>query len=234
MKSLIFTCAFLLSITYCFAQESELQITKKNVNTKRVSKAPKIDGVLDDEAWVDTEVAKDFVMFRPETGTPELYEQRTEVRIVYDDEAIYFGAYLYDDDPENIPQEFATRDNFAFVDWFAVMINPNNDSLNDTEFFVQVTGNQADAKSNPEDEDFSWSAVWQSSTKIVEDGWIVEMKIPYRTLRFSNKEVQTWGLNFHRRHADTRYQYTWNFIDRSVGNIQQYAGTLSGIENIVV
>jgi len=220
----------LLLIFVCvvgFAQE-----TKKNITTKRVSVAPKIDGVLDDEAWLNTEIANDFVMFRPSSGLPEPENQRTEIRVVYDDEAIYFAAYLYDDKPDEIPTQIANRDNFGTVDWFGIMINPNNDSMNDTEFFIQATGNQADAKSNINDEDFSWSAVWDSEVSIVNDGWIVEVKIPYSALRFSNKEVQTWGLNFHRRFANSRHQYTWNFIDRSKGNIQQYAGTLSGIKNI--
>ncbi len=227
MRNLLAIIPLIFITATSFAQE-----TKKTMQTKRVSKAPKIDGILDDDAWFGADVAKDFVMFRPESGTPEKQSHRTEVKIVYDDDAIYFGAYLYDDDPENIPQQFAVRDNFGTTDWFGVMINPNNDSQNDTEFFVQVTGNQADAKASPNDEDFSWSAVWQSATKIVDDGWIVEIKIPYSALRFTNKEVQTWGLNFHRRHAESRDQYTWNFIDRTVGNIQQYAGTLTGIENI--
>lgn len=216
---------FITSVS--FSQE-----TKKNLQTKRVKIAPKIDGDLNDEAWKNVEVAKDFVMFRPTSGTPEPKNQKTIVKVVYDDEAIYFGAYLYDDNPAQIPTQIENRDNFGTVDWFGIMINPNNHSQNDTEFFIQATGNQADAKSNPNNEDFSWSAVWYSQVKIVDDGWIVEVKIPYSALRFSNKKVQTWGLNFHRRFANSRDQYTWNFIDRTKGVIQQYAGTLSGIQNI--
>lgn len=227
MKHVLSILAFLFLISLSHAQES-----KKNVVTKRVTNAPKIDGVLDDDAWFGADVAKDFVMFRPETGTPEKENQRTEVRIVYDDEAIYFAAYCYDDKPDEIPKQFATRDNFGVADWVGFTINPNNDSQNDTEFFVQVTGTQADAKATPDNEDFSWSAVWVSAVKIVEDGWIVEVKIPYSALRFSNKKVQTWGLNIHRHFRNTRDQYTWNFVDRTVGSLQQYAGTISGIENI--
>lgn len=226
MRKFILLFAILCSL-FLNAQEA-----KKNIRSVRISKPPIIDGVLDDEAWVNADIAKDFVMFRPTSGTPEKKNQKTEVKVVYDDEAIYFGAYLYDDQPDKIPKQFANRDNFATCDWFGIMINPNNDSQNDTEFFIQVTGNQADAKSNAFDEDFSWSAVWKSQVKIVDDGWIVEVKIPYSALRFSNQKVQTWGLNFHRRFAISREQYTWNFIDRTKGVIQQYAGTLSGIENI--
>ncbi|MDX5585632.1 MAG: DUF5916 domain-containing protein, partial [Aureibaculum sp.] len=223
---------FLLLFAILFTLFATSQETKKNVRSVRISKPPVIDGVLDDDAWVNADIAKDFVMFRPTSGTPERENQKTEVRVVYDDEAIYFGAYLYDDQPDQIPKQFANRDNFATSDWFGIMINPNNDSQNDTEFFIQVTGNQADAKSNAFDEDFSWSAVWDSDVKIVDDGWIVEVKIPYSALRFSNQSIQTWGLNFHRRFANSREQYTWNFIDRTKGIIQQYAGTLTGIENI--
>jgi len=65
---------------------------------------------------------------------------------------------------------------------------------------VFSSGTQADAVSSPGNgEDWGWNAVWDSAVKIVDDGWIVEMKIPYSALRFSNQEVQTWGLQFHRR-----------------------------------
>ena len=223
---------FFFLLPLLFAIVSNSQENKKNLRSVRISKAPVIDGVLDDDAWVNADVAKDFVMFRPSSGTPERENQKTEVRVVYDDEAIYFGAYLYDDNPDEIPKQFANRDNFGACDWFGIMINPNNDSQNDTEFFIQVTGNQADAKSSAFDEDFSWSAVWDSEVNIVSDGWVVEVKIPYSALRFSNEKVQTWGLNFHRLFYNSREQFTWNFIDRTKGIIQQYAGTLSGIENI--
>lgn len=217
---LIFLCCILVS-----AQEN-----KKNLITKRVSVPPKIDGVLDDDAWKNADIAKDFVMFRPAVGDLEPKNQKTEVRVVYDDEAIYFGAYLYDD--QVVPKQIANRDNFGIVDWFEASINPNNDSQNDTDFLVQTSGNQLDAKSSPDGRDFSWSAVWDSKVTVVNDGWIVEMKIPYSALRFSNQEVQTWGINFRRRFANTRNQYTWNLIDPTIGRKQQYAGTLTGIENI--
>lgn len=205
---------------------------KKTLKTFKTNESIKIDGFLNEAIWSQLEVAKDFVMFRPSSGIAEPINQKTEVRVVYDDNAIYFGAYLFDDKPNEIPKQFANRDNFGSSDWFAIMINPNNDSQNDTEFFIQVTGNQADAKASVFNEDFSWSAVWESKVRIVSDGWIVEVRIPYAALRFSNQEVQTWGLNFHRHFRKTRDQYTWNFVDRTKGILQQYAGILTGIENI--
>ena len=94
------------------------------------------------------------------------------------------------------------------------------------------TGNQNDSKAVNGNEDFSWNAVWDSSVKMMDDGWVVEMKIPYSALRFSNDEIQTWGLNFHRHHRKNRDQYTWNFVPRDKGTISQYDGIITGIKNI--
>ena len=226
MKKYFFIFCFLI-ITF-----SQAQIGKKSLNALRIANPPKIDGVLDDDAWINSEIAKDFTMFRPGSGDKEPENRKTEVKVIYDDEAIYFGAFLYDDDVNNIPKEAATRDNFAQTDWFGIIINTLNDGQNDTEFFVQVTGNQADAKVSIDNEDFSWNAVWTSAVKINGKGWVAEIKIPYAALRFSNGDVQTWGLNFHRRIQNKREQYTWNFIDKTNGNIGQYSGILEGLKNI--
>lgn len=196
--------------------------------------APKIDGILNDNVWKNAEEAKNFTQFRPEMGVVEKEYQKTIVKIVYDDNAIYVGAYLKDK-PENIQKQFTSRDNFGQSDFFGVVFNPNNDAQNDIEFFVFSSGTQADAIASPsieDGEDFGWNAVWDSAVKIIDDGWIVEMKIPYRALRFSNDEVQTWGLQFHRRFRIDNTQYSWNPIDRTKGNIGIYHGELTGIKNI--
>ncbi|MCF8273169.1 MAG: carbohydrate binding family 9 domain-containing protein [Flavobacteriaceae bacterium] len=205
---------------------------KKTYHIKRSQKAPKIDGVLDDDIWKISEDAQDFTQFRPEMGVKETDSIKTKVKITYDDNAIYFGAYLHDD-PSKIMRQLTTRDNFGQSDFFGIIINPNNDAQNDTEFFVFSSGTQADAISNPSiGEDFGWNAVWESKVNMVEDGWIIEVKIPYRALRFSNENVQTWGIQFHRHFRRNRSQYTWNPIDRTKGNVGLYHGELKTLENI--
>lgn len=224
MKHLFFTLAFCLSII-SFGQ------TKKSLNIKRTQTSPKIDGILDDEAWKTAEVATDFIQFRPEMGVTLPEDKKTTVKVTYDDNAIYFSAYLKDK-PEDIQRQLTSRDNFGNSDFFIVVLNPNNDAQNDVEFFVFASGTQADAVASPSSgEDFGWSAVWDSAVKIVDDGWIVEMKIPYRALRFST-DVETWGIQFHRRFRVDNTQYTWNPIDRTKGNMGLYHGELKGITNI--
>lgn len=215
------------------------QINKKSVVALRVNKSPIIDGVLDDDAWKNAQEAKDFVMYEPGNGTKEPENRKSIVKIVYNDQAIYFSALLFDNEPNEIPRQFGGRDEIGQVDYFQVNINPNNDSQNDTEFIVMATGAQADAKPNFSshdgdfrNKDFSWSAVWNSSVSITSNGWIVEMEIPYSALRFSNTKVQTWGINFQRKMHKHDEVYSWNYIDKSKGKYPQYAGNLKGIRNV--
>ena len=226
MKKFLFSLSLLCCISSTIAQE------KKFLNLKRAKIAPKIDADLSDQAWQEAEEANGFVQFRPAMGTPEEDNQKTTVKVTYDDNAVYFAAYLHDD-PKNIMSQLTTRDNFGQSDFFLISINPNNDAQNDTEFLVFSTGTQGDAiVTSDGNEDWGWNAVWDSAVKIVDDGWIIEIKIPYSALRFSNQEVQTWGIQFHRRHMNDNRQLTWNPIDKTKGRIGQYHGELRGIKNI--
>lgn len=218
-------------IFLCFFNLIQSQ-DKKSLNIQRTEVPPKIDGILDDIVWQSAEIATDFTQFRPEMGVELKPHQQTIVKMAYDDNAIYVSAYLKDK-PEDIQKQLTSRDNFGQSDFFGIILNPNNDAQNDTEFFVFSSGTQADATATPSNgEDFGWSAVWDSAVKIVDDGWIVEMKIPYRALRFSNEEVQIWGLQFHRRFRLDNSQYSWNPIDRTKGSASLYHGELTGIKNI--
>ncbi len=223
---------YLFVLSLFFFSYSYSQLNKKSVSALRIDESPSIDGVLDENFWRNAEIAQDFVMFRPGDGGKEREKYKTTVKIAYDDEAIYFGVTLYDDKPQEIPMQFGDRDEIRNVDFFLISINPNNDDQNDTEFIVSSTGAQADAKISSYREDFSWNTVWDSDVNVNNDGWVVEIKIPYSALRFSNTNVQTWGINFHRRINRLNEQYVWNYIDKKKGMWTQYAGLLEGIENI--
>ncbi|MFD2565733.1 DUF5916 domain-containing protein [Pseudotenacibaculum haliotis] len=220
-----------LSANCLFAQE-EINSNRKRIKTTRITKAPKIDGLLDDEAWKSAEIAKDFVVFRPDNGEKAPDTHKTEVRVIYDNDAIYISANMNDPDPSKIPMEFTNRDNFGQSDFFLVTINPNDDGQNGFEFIVMSTGSQAESKISEGNEDFSWNAVWQSAAKVNGVGWSVEMKIPYRALRFANKPVQSWGFNFHRRVLNENAQYTWNWIDNTKGVWTQYDGLVEDFRDI--
>jgi hypothetical protein len=222
----------LLAIVFSIPISAQNNKKRKTIETTRVTYAPKIDGILDDEAWKKAELCKDFMIFKPENGAPVPAEYQTVVKVVYDDEAIYISAQMNDPDPAGIPKEFAVRDNFSQADFFLVTINPNDDGQNPFEFIVQSTGNQADSKVSNGNEDFNWSAVWESDVSTDDKGWNVEIKIPYRSLRFANRPIQSWGVNFHRRLEKLNSQHTWTHVDNSVGRWTQYDGLIEDFRNI--
>ncbi|MDF1518190.1 MAG: DUF5916 domain-containing protein, partial [Lutibacter sp.] len=221
---------FILSLFFFSLSYSQVKI--KSVKALRIDKTPSIDGVLSEDFWKNTQPAQDFQMFKPGDGGEEREDMKTVVKIAYDDEAIYFGATMYDVNTKAIPMQFGGRDQFGQVDFFLISINPNNDGQNDTEFVVMSTGAQGDAKISSEGEDFSWNAVWESDVKINKDNWVAEIKIPYSALRFSNSTEQTWGVNFHRKINRLNEQYSWNYVDKKVGLFTQYSGLITGINNI--
>ncbi len=219
----------LLIFNYGFSQI----IDRKSLQATRATALPRIDGKLDDIAWQNLPIAKDFVMVEPGSGDKEPDNQKTEVKVIYDDESIYFAVYLFDNHPETIMKQFSDRDNFAQSDVFGVTINPLKDGQNDTEFFVTASGTQLDAKiSAANGEDFSWSAVWYSAVSFDDKGWYLEMKIPFSALRFSDDQDQTWHINFYRSIQSSRKEYTWNFINKTIGNLYQYSGILTNLKDI--
>mgnify|MGYP000529413573 CR=1 FL=1 len=232
----IFSILFLFQIS--FAQEMVTSNpflpvnNKKEIRTIKIKNPIKIDASLNEVDWQNVPIAKNFVMFNQENGKPELPELRTEVKVLYDDDAIYIGAILYDNEPDKILKEISERDNFGATDFFGVFINGFNDGQQEFSFFVSASDGQMDLVRTTENEDTSWDAIWESKAKITDIGWVVEMKIPYAALRFSEEEKQTWGINFFRELRRNRQMFTWNPVDNRKGFFTQQAGILKGIEKI--
>lgn len=212
---------------------SQVNQNRKKLPASRISTAPKIDGDLDDAIWKNVPIANDFVQLRPDNGKKELTDYKTEVKLAYDDNAIYIAAKMFDPKPETIPAEFTNRDNFGNSDFFMAMINPIDDGQNPVMFIVTASGVQIDSKvSNGNNEDYNWSAVWDSDIRITDYGWAAELKIPYRALRFANDAMQSWGVNFHREVRSLNTRYTWNHIDNTVGKWTQYDGLIENFKDI--
>ncbi len=206
---------------------------KKNYQTRPISEKILIDGVFDEAAWQSVEVAKDFVKYDPDNGKPEAPYCKTEVKVVYDNEAIYVAATLYDKEPNKILKEISNRDAEAVADQFGIFFNGFNDGQQEFRFYVTAAGVQKDyLYTNDNGEDGSWDAIWDSKVKVTDIGWLVEMKIPYAALRFSSEKKQTWGFNLFREFRRERQYLTWNLIDAKIPTEATQAGLLEGIENI--
>ncbi|MCK5028835.1 MAG: carbohydrate binding family 9 domain-containing protein [Bacteroidales bacterium] len=231
MKNIVFGI-LIIGLSVLSFKVNALNNDKRTLEVVKVSESPKIDGILDESVWLNAAVAKDFYQYAPYNGVkPSL---PTTVKIIYDDHAIYFAAILTDNQPDSILKDLSTRDSFdgANADLFAVGINTFNDGINAVNFMVSAAGIQSDAKITGEEGDANWDAVWESAVKITENGWIVELKIPYSALRFSKEDNQTWGIHFFRHIRRYREWSTWNFVDINVRGFINQMGEMSGIKDI--
>jgi hypothetical protein len=192
-----------------------------------------IDGKFDEAAWLKADVAKDFVMWMPDNGKAEPKERRTEIKVTYDNEAVYFAATMYDDEPNKILKELSQRDNSGTADRVGIFINGYNDGQQEFSFILSAAGVQEDflfTESNGEDS--SWNAIWEGKSQITDFGWVAEIRIPYAALRFSTEKKQTWGINFIRDFKRDQKFYSWNLIDNKINSRGNQEGVLNGIENI--
>jgi hypothetical protein len=228
-------CLLLLFAMEAKAQTKILQATK-------IQQGIKLDGLLDDTAWAHAATATDFIMNYPQFGIPST--EKTIVKILYDDDAIYVGAYLYDSDPKGIRKQLTARDREgrADADNFSVTFDTYLDKQNAYQFIVTTANVQSDVRMSqggaancngdgcPNDR--NWDAVWDSKTRIVADGWVVEMKIPYFSLRFGKKELQNWGLQFNRFIRRKNENSFWSPVDPNVSGFINQFGELRGLQNL--
>lgn len=214
--------------TLVFANDKE---QCNSLNAVRIADAPKIDGVLDDASWNFDNEATHFFEFEPNNG--KLSEFKTNVQITYTDNALYIAARLYDPNPSQIKRELGIRDDDRKnTDLFGFSIDTYNNGQNAFSFLVTAAGVQIDHFIANDRPDYNWDAVWKSAVTIDEEGWVVEMEIPFYAIRFPQKDVQDWGLNFYRKVQRNREESFWNYVDNSVrGMVNQY-GVLYGIENV--
>ena len=231
MKLLFVAFLTLVSCSSLFAQEAD-SIFRKKITINRVTNSPKIDGVLDDEAWKTASIATDFVEREPVNLRPIPDSLDTSVKITYDDLGIYFGIEMLDPNPEKIRKELTERDDIGNDDFFFLGLNGYNDRQQTLQFIVTAAGVQYDAKMTNGNEDSSWNAVWYSGVEITDEGWTAEVFIPYSEVRFPKKEVQEWGLQMERRLRRTNSRYSWSPVDNSKGSFSIYDGEIYGIENI--
>ncbi|MFD2721544.1 carbohydrate binding family 9 domain-containing protein [Hymenobacter monticola] len=138
---------------------------KRQLQAVRISTPPKLDGVLDEAVWQAAPIATKFYELEPTPG--RLEKHPTEVRVLYDDNAIYVGAIMHDAAQDSILRELSNRDNIGNSDWFGVFFDTYNDHLNGYEFIVTSGGVQVDLRQSPANgEDGSWNAVWDSRTAL--------------------------------------------------------------------
>lgn len=206
------------------------QVEPRLYQATRIADKIQIDGELNEPIWESGEIATNFIALEPEPGAKPI--QPSEVRILYDDEAIFIGAFLKEVSKDSVLQELTERDRIGNSDWFGFVVDTYRDNLNGFEFIVTSAGVQFDAKLSTFGEDETWNAVWYSETTITDEGWYCEMKIPYSAIRFPKQNIQDWNINLIRNIRRVRQKVFWNEIDPTIDGFLTQSGNMKGVEDI--
>lgn len=211
----------------------QAQVPLRSYATQLTAEKIKVDGNLSESVWSTVPVASSFTQTLPDPMQPAT--QRTEVRMVYNEQAIYISAVMYQD-RSTIRKQLTPRDEIRSgnTDFFGVSFDTYNDNQNGFAFRVSAAGVQQEERliNGSENGDRSWDAVWTSNVKISDTAWIVEMEIPFQAIRFSKNAIQDWGIQFSRSFRSRRENSYWNKVDpRETGFLAQ-AGNLTGLQNI--
>ncbi len=221
--------------------------------------APVLDGdVLGDSIWNSVEPVTGFWQTTPNDGEPA--SERTEVRVIYTADTIYFGVVCYDRDPSSIIVSDSRRDaSLDETDSFQIILDTYLDTQNGFVFGTNPAGIEYDGQVTNEGQgsgrfgggggggrpgqggqqrgagggfNLNWDAAWQVRTRISEIGWTAEFAIPFRTIRYPSKDtLQTWGLNFQRNIRRRNETAYWAPIPRQYNLYRlSLAGTLTGME----
>ena len=238
-----------------FAQQPSEDVP--TVRATRVDTAPEFDGFVNEAFWDAIAPATDFIQQNPDEGQPST--ERTEVRIGFDDQNLYFGIICFDREPENIVVTQNRRDGaLDDTDSIQLLIDAYNDGQNafifgtspaGVEFDAQVTkagqsrgggggparaggaGGGGAQRGGSRAFNLNWDAVWKVQSQITGRGWESEIIIPFRTLRYRPGQDQTWGLNISRNIRRRNELSFWSPVSRAFELTQvELAGSLTGLE----
>ena len=210
----------------------ELPLDGKRTIATRTSAAPVLDGRVDEPVWASADVVGDFLQKDPVAGAAP--SQRTEVRVLYDEDNLYFGWILYDDEPDKIVATDLERDSFMFSDdTLAIYLDTFHDHRNAFAFVVNPLGTKLDLIVRDESQtNRNWDEAWEAAASITERGWEAEVVIPFTILRYPTGS-HVWGIEFERcicrnneraNWSNTSRDYDWQAISQ--------AGHLVGLEGL--
>jgi hypothetical protein len=208
------------------AQERPLRALR----IERLNETIRVDGKLDEAVWQRIAPAGDFVQTEPDEGAP--VSERTEVRVFYDDDNLYFAFSCYDSEPTKIIGRLDAHDARTFSDSVDIFLDPFGDRRTGYWFSVNARGVQFDGLlSEASGMDRTWDGIWRSATHWESWGWTAEIAIPFKSIRFA--AGRDWGINLSRDIVRKNERAHWQFVARFDGMFRpSKAGTLTGIERV--
>ncbi len=229
--ALALAAATLLRPAPARAADAEPAPESRVYETRRVAgPPPRVDGLLDDPAWDAVSWSGDFLQRDPLDGAAPIHP--SQVKVLYDDQALYFAFRLFDD-PSRVAPILARRDWFP-GDWIEVNIDSRADERTAYSFTLSLSGSRGDEYISEDGNNWNgnWDPVWQGATHVDDQGWTAEMRIPLSQLRFDPRKPAPWGLQVHRHHFRDGQHSTWQRIPRNGNGWVSRFGDLRGLTDL--
>lgn len=217
-----------------------LQQAGASVEVPRYEDEVRIDGVMDEDVWSRAALLEDFSQYEPADGRPA--EERTVVRVWYAPDAIYFGIHAHDSQPSTIRAKRANRDDLDGDDRVTIFLDTFRDRRRAFFFAVNAFGVQQDGvrtegsasagRTFGGNTDTSPDFLYQSQGRLTEDGYVVEVRIPFKSLRYPSAENMAWGINIERVTQRTGFVDTWPDVRRASASFLAQGGTLTGLHDL--
>ncbi len=205
------------------------------LNAVRIQEAPVIDGILSEAVWKLASPATALTQRDPQEGMPA--SEQSDIRVLYDDKALYFGMMLHDSLPGGIVARLTRRDDEIESDYASIRIDSYHDHQTCFEFTFNAAGVKTDIiqYDDGDREDAAWDPVWDVETRITDQGWTAEVKIPFAALRYpplGPGEEQSWGINLIRYISRKQETDRWAFTRKSEGGFISRFGHLQGLRDL--
>jgi hypothetical protein len=212
------------------AQEAVIEgAQEKSLRVVRAQAPPVIDGVLDEEVWTTAAFIEDLHEIQPTEYAAA--SERTVIYVLYDDDALYVAARLYDREPGQVTARIMRQGEEVFGDdWFSVIIDPFHDRRSGYRFLTNPNGlRQEGLFQNVTDTQWEWQGIWYAAGSIDAEGWVTEIAIPFKSISF-NPANDTWGINF--RRAIERRDERMGWVSRNRNTDPSTSGIAVGFENL--
>ena len=230
-KKLSLLFALCVSFVSYSQETTTTEVPKRIYNTKKITEAPTIDGMITESIWDSVEWKGDFVVWMPNEG--EKPTQQTKFKIVYDDKNLYVAIRALDTEPDKIVKRMVRRDIFE-GDIVEINIDSYHDLRTGFSFTISASGVKGDEaiSLNGRNWDTSWNPIWYGKTNIDDEGWTAEMKIPFTQLRFGDAPEQVWGIQVQRVDFRKAERSLWQRFPAGASGWVSRMGELHGIKNI--
>ena len=228
-KNTFFVILYFIHFTFLFAQKNASNI----IISLPISEKITLDGKLNEPIWNKEKNISNFTQREPNFEEPS--SEKTKVAIAYSSSSLFIAVWCYQSSSTKITAKSLQRDfNFEGEDNFRIVISPFNDKRTGYEFVVNPYGARTDLLITANENTSSdWNGVWDAVATITNEGWFVEIQIPFNTLKFKNNTQQIWGINFERNIASKNETDRWQGWSRDL-SFENFtsAGKLMGLENI--